>query len=133
MNKEYLPKFSRTWILDLDGTILKHNGYLEKGGDTLLSGVNDFYENNINEGDLVLILTSREEEYREETTKFLESNNIRFDKIMFAVPNGERIIVNDTKPKGMITAVSIPVKRDGGLTNIKMENENDNFSKRYNK
>ena len=28
-----LPK---TWILDLDGTIVKHNGYIEDGFDTLL-------------------------------------------------------------------------------------------------
>jgi len=125
MSKDKLPTLSKTWILDLDGTMLKHNGYLEESGDTLLSGVSDFYKNNINENDFVLILTSREKEYKEKTINFLKSNNIRFDEIMFAMPNGERVIVNDTKPRGMVTAVSIPVERDGGLSNIKMGNGND--------
>ena len=44
---------------------------------------------------------------------------------MFAIPNGKRVIINDTKPRGMITAVSIPVERDSGLNNINIGNEND--------
>tara|TARA_R100000388_G_C7119878_1_gene100460 strand:+ start:41 stop:418 length:378 start_codon:yes stop_codon:yes gene_type:complete len=125
MSENKLPTLSKTWILDLDGTMLKHNGYLEESGDTLLSGVSDFYKNNINENDFVLILTSREKEHKEKTINFLKSKNIRFDEIMFAIPNGKRVIINDTKPRGMITAVSIPVERDSGLNNINIGNEND--------
>ena len=37
-----LDDIEKTWIFDLDGTLVVHNGY--KGGmDTLLPGVKDFY------------------------------------------------------------------------------------------
>lgn len=36
-----LPK---TWILDLDGTIVKHNGYKIDGKDTLLQGAKQFFQ-----------------------------------------------------------------------------------------
>ena len=35
-----LPK---TWIMDIDGTICKHNGYKIDGHDTLLPGAKDFF------------------------------------------------------------------------------------------
>ena len=34
-----LSTLPKTWIFDLDGTILKHNGYKIDGEDTLLPGV----------------------------------------------------------------------------------------------
>ena len=34
-----LSTLPKTWILDLDGTIVKHNGYKMDGVDTLLPGV----------------------------------------------------------------------------------------------
>ena len=36
-----LPK---TWIFDLDGTLLKHNGYKIDGVDTVLPGVREYLE-----------------------------------------------------------------------------------------
>lgn len=35
---------NKTWILDVDGTLVKHNGYKIDGYDTLLDGVKDFFE-----------------------------------------------------------------------------------------
>ena len=35
---------SHTWFIDLDGTILKHNGYINANKDTLLDGVKDFFK-----------------------------------------------------------------------------------------
>ena len=46
-----LPK---TWILDLDGTIVKHNGYKIDGKDSLLSGAKEFL-NQIQEEDMVIM------------------------------------------------------------------------------
>ena len=34
-----LSTLSKTWIFDLDGTLLKHNGYKTDGEDSLLEGV----------------------------------------------------------------------------------------------
>ena len=43
MKKIKLSKnLNHTWFIDLDGTILKHNGYIADKKDTLLKGVKDF-------------------------------------------------------------------------------------------
>ena len=43
MKKIKLTKnMGHTWFVDLDGTILKHNGYILDKKDTLLKGVKNF-------------------------------------------------------------------------------------------
>ena len=37
-----LSTLSKTWVFDLDGTLLKHNGYKIDGKDTLLPGVKEY-------------------------------------------------------------------------------------------
>ena len=34
----------KTWILDLDGTVVRHNGYKLDGEDTFLPGAKDFLQ-----------------------------------------------------------------------------------------
>lgn len=112
-NKELvLSKLGHTWILDLDGTIVKHNGYKIDGVDTLLDGAKEFIDT-IPMGDMIIILTSRKEEYRIDTIRFLESNGIRYDYIVFGAPYGERIIINDDKPSGLHMSIGVNKKRDG--------------------
>ena len=48
------------------------------------------------------------------TLEFLEQNCIRYDEILFNMPMGERIVVNDRKPSGIDMAVSVNVGRDEG-------------------
>lgn len=103
-----LPK---TWILDLDGTLVKHNGYKLDGHDTLLSGAREFLAN-IHEEDLVIIITSRTEEYRAQTLEFLRNQAIRYDHIIFNAPYGERILVNDRKLSGLTMSIAINFDRD---------------------
>lgn len=100
----------KTWILDLDGTLVRHNGYLE-GRDILLEGRKSFLEA-IPETDYILILTSRPMEYKEATLRFLNEQNIRFDQILFGLPAGERILLNDRKPTGLNTAVAVNLARN---------------------
>lgn len=106
-----LSTLPKTWIFDLDGTLLKHNGYKLDGKDTLLDGVKK-YLNGLPKEDKVIILTSRLEEYREITIEFLKERGIRFDQILFEMPMGERILVNDRKPSGLDMAVAINLERD---------------------
>ena len=58
-----LSSLGHTWILDLDGTLVKHNGYKIDGAD---------------------------------------------------IPYGERIVINDCKPGGLITSIAINMERDQG-------------------
>ena len=106
-----LSTLPKTWIFDLDGTLVKHNGYKIDGHDTLLDGVKDYIES-IPDEDYILILTSRTDEFREMTLSFLQENNIRFNTILFNMPMGERLVVNDRKPSGLETAISISLERD---------------------
>ena len=114
MNKFILSSLNHTWILDLDGTVVKHNGYKIDGEDTLLPGVREFFDN-LDVNDMVIFVTSREEQYRKLTEKFLKENNIRYNYIIFGAPYGERIIINDNKPSGLVMSKSVSLSRDEGF------------------
>ena len=111
MEELILSTLSKTWVFDLDGTILKHNGYKIDGHDTLLEGAKEYIDS-ISCDDKIVIFTSRTEEYKEQTLEFLKNNNIRYDDILFNMPMGERIVVNDRKPSGIDMAVAINIDRD---------------------
>jgi len=112
----------KTWIIDLDGTIVSHNGY-KKGKDLLLDGVSDFFKKNINVNDIVIITTSRQKKYKNQTIKFLKENEISYNYIIFDLPYGERILINDNKPDGMETTKCISLERNLGLQNIFVESK----------
>lgn len=121
MDSINMSTLSKTWILDLDGTIVKHNGYKDDGHDSLLPGAKEYIDN-LPAEDKVVILTSRTEEYRQSTLKFLSENNIRYDEILFNMPYGERIVVNDRKPSGLDMAYAFNLDRDSfELPEIKRE------------
>lgn len=112
MNEQIvLSTLPKTWIFDLDGTILKHNGYKIDGYDTVLSGAKE-YLGTIPPEDRVIFLTSRTEEYRDSTVSFLAEAGIGYDVILFNMPMGERILVNDRKPSGLDMAVAFNLNRD---------------------
>lgn len=106
-----LSTLPKTWIFDLDGTIVKHNGYKSDGVDTLLCGAKE-YINAIPREDKIVFFTSREKSYRHMTVEFLRKNQIRFDEILFEMPMGERIVVNDRKPSGLDMAIAVNLNRD---------------------
>jgi hypothetical protein len=110
---ELSSNLSHTWFIDLDGTILNHNGYLN-GKDDLLPGVKELWAS-IPEDDYIVITTGREEEYRQRSLKILTDNGLRFDHAIFGLPLGERIVVNDLKPEGLKTAVAWNVERNKGF------------------
>ena len=106
-----LSTLPKTWVFDLDGTLLKHNGYKIDGIDTVLPGALEYLES-IPKEDRIVILTSRTDEYKQLTLDFLKSNGIRYDEIMFNMPMGERIIVNDRKPSGIDMSIAINIDRN---------------------
>lgn len=106
-----LSPLGHTWILDLDGTLVKHNGYLLDGKDTFLDGAVEFLKS-IPEKDMILFLTSRTEETAQITEQFLQEHNVRYDQIIYGAPYGERILVNDQKPSGLKTAIAVNTDRN---------------------
>ncbi len=107
-------KLGKTWILDVDGTVVKHNGYKIDGYDTLLDGVKEFFLR-ISPEDTVILLTAREEKYLDDLKRFLAVNNIRYDHLLTGMPVGERILINDRKPSGLDMAFAVNKNRDEAL------------------
>ncbi len=105
---------SKTWILDVDGTLVKHNGYKIDGYDTLLDGVKEFFEH-LPADDKVILLTARKDEFLPALKTFLKENSIRCDYLLTDMPMGERILVNDRKPSGLDMAFAVNKDRDKAL------------------
>ncbi len=110
---EFSP-LNKTWILDVDGTIVKHNGYKIDGFDSLLDGVKEFFAN-IPSEDKVILLTARKNEELPILSNFLKEHNIRYDYLLSDMPMGERILINDRKPNGLDMAYAINKNRDKAL------------------
>ena len=119
-----LSNLGHSWFIDIDGTIFKHNSHLDETNDLLLDSVIEFFQS-IPKDDLVVLITARKEEHRERTVESLKKYNIKYDEIIFDAPTGERILINDKKPSGLITAKSINIKRDEGLKNLNIKISND--------
>ncbi len=101
----------KTWILDLDGTLVVHDGPYFLGKDEFLPGAREFLES-IPERDMIIFLTARSTYEKDHTMRFLKENKVRYDHIIFNAGEGERIMINDMKPDGLVTAYAINTKRD---------------------
>lgn len=109
-----VSRLSHTWLIDIDGTIIKHNSH-KNGGDELIPGTKEFWEA-IPKDDVIILLTARKESERLSTIETLNRECLRFDHIIFGLPTGERILINDSKPTGLKTAIAINPSRDIGLS-----------------
>ena len=110
-----LSTLPNTWVFDVDGTLVIHNGHLRPQGDELLPGVKEFFAS-LPAQDAVVLLTARKKELGPALEAFLTANGIRYDAILYGMPAGERILVNDCKPSGLLTAVAVNKKRDDALS-----------------
>lgn len=110
-NEIRISPLAKTWILDLDGTIVVHNGPYIYGEDRFLPGAKEFLDS-ISPQDIIIFLTARSNYEKAHTLKFLKKNNVRYDHIIFNAGHGERILINDNKPDGLVTAMAINTKRD---------------------
>jgi hypothetical protein len=116
MKKVVISPLPHTWLVDVDGTIVEHNGH--KGhGDVLLPGVKTLW-NQFAACDVVILLSARTKQEMQPTLAFLAANDLRYDHVLFDLPTGERILINDEKPGGLKTAVAINVPRDVGLGDL---------------
>lgn len=122
MNKDKvkltISPLNHTWFLDFDGTLVEHNAY-KTGDDKFLPGAKEFLLS-IPKDDYVLITTAREKEARERTEQFLKENGIRYNEILFEMPMGERILINDDKPSGLRCAYAFTPRRNEGLENLEV-------------
>lgn len=112
-----LSPLGKTWIFDFDGTLVVHNGY-KSGKDEWLPGAKEFIKS-IPPSDHIMILTARESAVSERTERFLRESGVRYDRIFYEMPMGERILLNDSKPSGLKMSYSIECRRNEGLEKLK--------------
>lgn len=110
-----LSDLPKTWLIDVDGVVFAHNGYLRSADETPLPGVIDFFRA-LPEGDVVVLLSARPERYRHQTETQLARWGLRFSALILDLPVGERILINDQKPRGLVTAWAVSVSRDAGIS-----------------
>ena len=108
---------AKTWFIDLDGVIAMHNQY-KLGNDEIIDGSKEALRK-IPKKDIVIITTARPYKYKNKTINILQKNNIRFDSILFGLNSGLRILINDKKPTGALTAKALNLKRNSGLSDKK--------------
>lgn len=106
-----LPK---TWFIDFDGTLVHHKSH-HSDEDFILEGTKDFFKENVEEEDIVVITTAREHFHKERIEKFLEKNEIKYNLVLCGLNSGARILINDKKPDGTITAYAYNLERDKGI------------------
>ena len=112
----FLSPLPHLWLIDIDGTIVIHNGHL-LGQEELLPGVASYWKK-IPSADMIVLLTARKEEFRDHTLAWLDQQGLRYDRILFGLPKGERILINDKKESGLDTALSINLERNEGLVGV---------------
>ena len=119
MNEKELSTLSKTWIFDLDGTLVEHNGY--KSTERILPGVVEFYQSNIKDDDVIVLMTARTKSQSLSALKVLKDNNLRYDMVISELPHGERIIFNDKKNSGLETCHSVNLDRNKGLCEFRFK------------
>ena len=113
IDKNVFSNLPKLWLLDLDGTILMHNSHLDDSQE-FVPGAIEFLTK-IDSSDKIIFITARSSKYKELTESFLNAHNIKYDDVIYDMPHGERILINDIKPSGLVTAFAYNLKRDQGF------------------
>jgi len=127
-----MEKLNKTFFIDIDGTIFVHRSNEELDDMIKRSGeASHLNEVPISEGikfvksispeDSIIFTTARLSRHKEHTIKLLYFYRIRFNDILFDLPSGPRILINDSKPVGtcgnryiLSTAYAMNVDRNSG-------------------
>lgn len=111
----------KTILIDIDGTTVNHGGDLNSmilNDIELPAGTVDKFMEWHDKEYHIVITTARPESMRELTTQQLNSVGLFFDQMVMGLPHGPRILINDEKPNGMITAKAYCIKRNSGVHQV---------------
>ena len=109
----------KTYLIDIDGTIARHNDVPFIDMSPLLNSV-DTLKVLRHQGHKIILVTARNEKFRERTIDNLNKCGIIFDQLVMGVTSGQRVLINDLKPnpedENNPMAVAINVERNKGFT-----------------
>jgi len=115
MNLNFKSPHPKTYIFDLDGTILQYNLIFTEDRDELLPGVQELWDS-FDPQDMIILTTARPEYLREHTEQELTKNGIPYHRLIMQIERGPRYLINDMDPKAPgKRAIAINVKRDKGI------------------
>jgi|TARA_Y100000310_G_C20700711_1_gene829607 hydroxymethylpyrimidine pyrophosphatase-like HAD family hydrolase len=107
-----------TLFIDIDGTLLKHQGTFSDicmKEATLLPNVREKMNEWCSKEYKIILTTARRESMRRETERQLSKLGVPYDTLVMGISKGRRIIINDRRPNGDKTAFAVNVGRDHGL------------------
>ena len=111
----------KTVFIDIDGTVLRHNGDLSTqvlSDCTPLDGVVEKFNDWNRKGYHIVLTTGRKECMRVLTMSQLQKAGLFYDQLVMGLPRGQRVLVNDSKPDMEKTALSFTVERNRGIRDI---------------
>ena len=112
----------KTIFCDIDGTLIKHCSTFESSKPDFKAEVLPGVIEKLKEWTLknyrLILVTGRKESQREVTEKQLKEIGITYDMFFMGVGRGSRVIINDIKPDGTITAESYCLVRNEGLISL---------------
>jgi len=115
-------EMKKTLFIDIDGSIIKHQGNLSKMITNEMEILPNTLEklNEWNEaGHCIILTTGRKETLRKITEEGLLKNGIFYDQLIMGLTRGERVVINDIKPgNNMKVASAIQINRNDGLKNV---------------
>jgi hypothetical protein len=115
----------KTYFIDLDGTIVPYKTNVQLENDVKNINVNDYSEQllpgvrelwgSFDDGDVIILTTARKANHRGHTLKMLQEHSLRFNQLIMDLPNGPRVLINDTPSVLEQKAIAINVYRNAGF------------------
>ena len=114
----------KTIFCDIDGTLVKHGVPWESCQSDfkmeLLEGTLEKFAEWDRLGYVIILVTGRRESMRSVTEKQLSDVGIFYDQLIMGIGSGERVLINDIKPNGTLTAAAVNLNRNTGISNLKI-------------
>lgn len=111
-----------TIFCDIDGTLIHHQlpsvAQNPEHKAVLLSGTLEKLQEWDRLGYKIILTTGRKESLRRVTEKQLEDVGIIYDQLIMGIGGGARVLINDKKPDGSLTAFSFCPDRNEGISKI---------------
>lgn len=112
----------KTIFIDIDGTLVVHGApgstshvdYRMTAFPGTIQKLNEWDAKGYN----IILTTGRRESMREVTEKQLREVGIFYDQLIMGIGGGPRILINDKKPGGDLTAFSINIDRNYGIRDL---------------
>jgi len=114
----------KTFLIDIDGTLVKHRGNLHRmtiEEPEVLPDVVEKFLKWRKDGHYIVLTTARAQGARYITEKQLAKLGIFYDRLIMGLTNGPRVLINDTKPDGVQTAFAYSIERDAGLGEVDID------------